>query len=275
MAKAHAPAALSSLLDGHRGNFTTVTFDAEGGQHGPLSKLITGRTTVVFESSLVRTAQHGNPTNRKHWAKDSAGRKVLSSSTTDRLDKVATSDARRGGVNSIVSLVITVLDLSYLPLSYCLGMQFLPRLSAAARRHLKNSVFNLNKPKEVEALRLVVQKVFMAVELVAANENSHTESNFDGPLFCSVLFCSVLFCSVEELASGRAGLSAEKPASGRTGLSVEKLANGKTGLSAEKLANGKTGLSAEKLASGKTGLSAEKLASGKTCSNCARSRTWI
>jgi hypothetical protein len=54
-------------------------------------------------------------------------------------------------------------------------MQFLPYLAGPVQRHLKKSIFNLNKPKDVEALVYVVQKVFNAVQLVSANEEAHTE----------------------------------------------------------------------------------------------------
>ena len=93
---------------------------------------------------------------------------------------VAITDTRAAGfVNSAVSLVIIVLDLSYLPLSYYLGMQFLPYLAGPVQRHLKKSIFNLNKPKDVEALVYVVQEVFNAVQLLSTNEEAHTDCNFD------------------------------------------------------------------------------------------------
>jgi hypothetical protein len=48
------------------------------------------------------------------------------------------------------------------------------------KRYLKKSVFNLNVPKQVEqALELVVQEVFMALELVSADQYAHTKSNFE------------------------------------------------------------------------------------------------
>jgi hypothetical protein len=96
---------------------------------------------------------------------------------------VAITDYRDGSfVNRCVSLVIIVLYLSYLPLSYYLGMQFQPYLSGPVQDHLRKSVFDLNKPQDVKALVCVVQEVFKAVQLFADNKNAHTECNFDNLL---------------------------------------------------------------------------------------------
>jgi hypothetical protein len=117
---------------------------------------------------------------RAEWAKYSLGRKILSFSTNNRLNMVAITDTRDGCfVNSIVSPVIIVLDLSYLPLSYYLGMQVQPYLDGIVQRHLKNSIFDLNNPSNVKALKYIVHEVFNAVQLILSNEDAQTECNFD------------------------------------------------------------------------------------------------
>ena len=106
--------------------------------------------------------------------------RILSFSSTHNLNKVAITNTLDGRfVNRAVSLVIIVLNLSYLPLSYFLGMQILPYLPGTVQKHLKRAVFDLDKPNDVRALEDVVQEVLKAVLLLSDNKLVHTESDFN------------------------------------------------------------------------------------------------
>jgi hypothetical protein len=97
------------------------------------------------------------------------------------LNKVAISNYERI-VDSAVSLLIIILNLSYLPLSYFLGMQILPYLNGTVQNHLKRATFDLNNAVDVKALTLVIQDVLKAVQLLSDNVRTNdlkAQNNFN------------------------------------------------------------------------------------------------
>ena len=177
---ANAPSTFLDILKDYE-DFKLVVYKS-----GSLTTKCRIQQCAIGTSKLVITSgsfghcltTHESAKSRAQWTNDPDARRILSFSTTNNLNKVAISNYERI-VDRAVSLLIIILNLSYLPLSYFLGMQILPYLPGTVQNHLKRATFDLNNAVDVKALTLVIQDVLKAVQLLSDNKIVHAENNFN------------------------------------------------------------------------------------------------